>query len=57
MLERRDLEDNRACGESIGDCCECNSEIMEWEEYYDLEGTLIHDDCVFRYLRQFKVNA
>jgi hypothetical protein len=55
MLERRDLEDHRSCGESKGMCSQCGTEIMEWEEHYDIESILIHEECIYEYLSQFKV--
>lgn len=57
MLDRPDLEDNRDDGKPIGECAFCNSEIMEWEDYYDIDGALVHDDCIFDYIHQFKKYA
>ena len=38
----------------IGECEYCHEPIHEGEDYYDIEGTLLHDDCDFDWLRQFK---
>lgn len=57
MLDRPDLEDDRSEGEPVGDCEWCKSEIMGWDDYYDIEGVLVHDDCILDYLRQYKKYA
>lgn len=54
MLDRPDLEDHREEGQAIGKCASCSVEIMEWEDYYDIDGLLIHDDCGIKFLNQFK---
>lgn len=38
----------------IGICEHCNEPIYTWEDYYDIEGTLLHDECSFDWLRQYK---
>ncbi|GIM28430.1 hypothetical protein CPJCM30710_10960 [Clostridium polyendosporum] len=57
MLDRPGLEDDREEALPIGECECCNSGIMPWEDYYDIEGILIHDDCGVDYLQQFKKYA
>lgn len=57
MLERPDLEDKIEEPVSIGECQHCKSEIMDWEDYYDFEGVLIHDECVLMFFHQFKKHA
>jgi len=57
MLERPDLEDARKENEPLGQCEWCCGEIDSWEDYYDIDGVLVHDDCVLNYLRQYKKYA
>ena len=57
MLERPDLEDARKENEPLGQCEWCCGEIDSWEDYYDIDGVLVHEDCVLSYLRQYKKYA
>lgn len=41
----------------IAQCECCGSEIMPWEDYYDIDGTFIHDECGLDYLKQFRKYA
>lgn len=54
LYERPDLEDNRPEGEVIGQCQHCTGDVMDYEDHYDFEGVLIHEDCVLNYFYQFK---
>lgn len=38
----------------VGVCEQCGQEIYAWEDYYDIEGTLLHEDCEYNWLRQFR---
>lgn len=38
----------------IGECEYCHEPIHEGEDYYDIDGTLLHDDCDLDWLRQYK---
>lgn len=57
MIERPDLEDEKEEQVPVGQCACCEAEIMSWDEHYDIEGILVHDDCVLYYLKQFKKYA
>lgn len=51
----RDAENhaNREVPE-VGICEVCHEPIHPWEDYYDVEGTLLHDDCGLDWLKQYK---
>jgi len=36
----------------FGMCDHCGQEIYEGEEYYDIEGDRIHEDCLRDYCRE-----
>ena len=37
-----------------GICEQCGQEIYTWEDYYDVEGTLLHyDECGHNWLRKY----
>jgi hypothetical protein len=57
MLDRPGLEDDREEVRPVGECQHCKSVILNWEDYYDFESVLIHDDCVLDYFHQFKKHA
>lgn len=57
MIDRPDLEDSREEGESIGKCVCCRTDIMNYEDYYDIDGLLVHDDCGIDFLNEFKKYA
>lgn len=54
MLDRPDLEDDRSEGEAVGECECCSGDIMPFENYYDLDKVLLHEDCALEYFSQFK---
>lgn len=37
-----------------GKCCICHKPILIWETYYEIEDELIHDDCIFDWVSQFR---
>lgn len=50
-----DAEQNRRQQEHrIGRCAQCGEDIHDYDDYYDFDGTIVHDDCVLDYIAQFK---
>lgn len=41
--------------ELIGICEECGAEIYSGDDYYDIEGNLIHEDCLTGWAERFRV--
>lgn len=41
--------------EVIGYCAACNSEIYETDDCYDIDGDMIHDDCLTAWAEKFRV--
>ena len=41
--------------EIVGECAACGDLIYAHEERYDIEGELIHEDCLSDWAEQFKV--
>ena len=37
-----------------GACTHCGEDIYDWEDYYDIDGTLLHDDCLIDWAAQYK---
>lgn len=48
-----------ACAEErvAGQCDECKGEILEGETIYDMDGVLLHEDCLWDYARPFRKTA
>lgn len=36
-----------------GTCESCGKPIYTWEDYYDMDGTLLHYDCSYDYMNSF----
>ena len=39
---------------SRGRCTVCNKDIYTWETYYQIEDELIHDECIYDWIGQFR---
>ncbi len=44
-------------GRVFAQCDHCGEDIYEGEEIYDLDGTLLHEDCLRDYARAFLITA
>lgn len=40
-----------------GQCDECKGEILEGETIYDMDGVLLHENCLWDYARPFRKTA
>lgn len=40
-----------------GRCTHCGEDVYDWEDYYDIEGDLLHEDCLVSWAEQYKVGA
>lgn len=38
----------------IGKCVVCGGDIVALDDYYEIDGDLIHDDCLREWAKQFK---
>jgi hypothetical protein len=48
-----DMEDRRLRNRR-GRCAHCGEDIEGYEDYYDFDGELIHDDCLYAWADKFK---
>lgn len=39
---------------SRGMCAVCKEPIPTWDMYYEIEDDLIHDECIYDWLEQFR---
>ena len=39
----------------IGACAGCGGDIYDDESYYDIDGELVHEDCIDRWAEQYRV--
>lgn len=39
---------------SRGDCAVCGEPIPTWDMYYDTGDELIHDECIFDWVKKFR---
>lgn len=39
----------------VGVCANCGEEVLSYEEHYNINGDLVHGDCVMVWLEQFRV--
>lgn len=37
-----------------GRCLHCGEDIYDYEDYYDVDGILLHEDCLFDWAAQYK---
>lgn len=42
---------------AVGRCAECGGDIVEGEEYYDICGETIHEDCLYEWAQKFRVTG
>lgn len=47
-MERRREEHCR------GRCTHCGEEVYDYDDYYDIEGELLHEDCLYDWAAQYK---
>lgn len=40
--------------EIVGICESCREEIHAGEDYYDINGDLLHDDCLLNWARKYR---
>ena len=38
----------------LGACAHCGDPVLDYEEYYEINGELIHGDCILDWLEKFK---
>ena len=53
----RDAERYHGEAEVIGKCEHCGDDIYEGEDYYDIEGEIIHEDCLREWAEKYLVRA
>jgi hypothetical protein len=53
MLEPIDYETEEP--KPVGECAYCDEPILPWEDYYQFEDDLVHDDCVISHIQKFKI--
>lgn len=41
----------------ICDCPVCGEPVMEWDDRYDIDGEIIHDDCLYAWAEKFLKRA
>lgn len=41
----------------FGYCENCNEPIYLGEDIYEIDGILLHDDCLYDYMRMFRTVA
>lgn len=52
---RYDAEQDRKLAECcIGKCTQCGAVLYSFDDYYDVDGTLICDDCLYDWAAQYK---
>lgn len=39
---------------SIGVCEQCSDLIFDFEDYYEINGNMVHEDCLTDWAEQFK---
>ena len=37
-----------------GTCSHCGEDVYDYEDYYDIDGELLHDDCLRGWAEQYK---
>ena len=37
----------------ICDCPVCREPVMEWDDRYDIDGEIIHEDCLYAWAEKF----
>lgn len=52
----RQLERNaeRHC---IGRCAHCGEPVHDWDDHYDFDGVLVHDDCLYGWAENYRKKA
>lgn len=48
------MQDRYAELHRVGRCAQCGEDIHDYDDYYDFENDIVHDDCVLDYIAQFK---
>lgn len=49
----REME-HRRWRNRVGRCCVCEDPIYATEEYYDIDGEMLHDDCLREWAAEYK---
>lgn len=49
-VDHYDLDEHK-----IGTCAGCGGDIYDDESYYDIDGELVHEDCLDRWAEQYRV--
>lgn len=59
QIENRMVVDSEwpAGAKEVCKCCYCEDSIYEGEEIYDIDGDIIHEDCLRDWARIFKKEA
>ena len=42
-------------GVVVGKCEHCGEEILDWHDRYDIEGVLLHGDCLYDWAKKYEV--
>lgn len=42
---------------SIGVCEHCSDPIYDYEDYYDIDGDMVHEDCIRDYAERWLVRG
>ena len=50
--DRRQYEEQER--HNIGKCAHCREPVYDYEEHYDFDGDLVHDDCLRGWAENFK---
>ena len=51
----RDYEEREP--KKIGVCEECSDPIYDGEDYYEIDGDMLHEDCLYDWAHKYKVRA
>ena len=47
-------QDKQAEAHRVGRCAHCGDDIFGYEEYYDFDGDLVHEDCLHGWAQNYK---
>ncbi len=37
-----------------GECIHCREAVYDYDDHYDMEGDLLHEDCLYGWAEQYK---
>lgn len=47
-------QEERRSRRRVGRCLHCRETVYDYEDYYDIEGDLLHEDCLMDWAAQYK---